>query len=246
MKRPLVVLLTATIDPGEMESLRVRDPRIRRQAYEQALGFYSVALPDTPVIFCENTGHDLAGIREIAARKGSRSQAIEVLSFSGNRYPVGLGKGFGEIGILGHALTHSRLLPEDALVLKVTGRLIVRNVASLLARLARKPQVELFCDLRGNLSWADSRVFAATTRLLRDCLVPLREMADDARGDTFEVLLARAAHRALARGGRWEMLPTSPRIEGVSATSGERYPNSWIARFRRESFRWLKTRTLGR
>jgi hypothetical protein len=246
MKRPLVVLLTATIDPGMMGYLQIRDPMVRLRAYEQALRFYLSGPPGPPLIFCENSGYDLTSIKTIAAKDNPQSRQIEILSFAGNDYPPGLGKGYGEIGILAHVLANSRCLPANALVLKITGRLKVRNVASLVDGLDQRPEIELFCDLRGNLSWADSRVFAATVGFLGSHLLSLRDAVDDSRGVTFEHVLARAAHLALARGSLWSMLPTTPEIQGVSATSLERYPNSWIARIRRETFRRLKVAILGR
>lgn len=246
MKRPIVLLLTATVNPGKMSYLQLRDPMIRLRAYEQAFRFYLSTLPACPLIFCENSGFDLASIRTIATTENHHSRQIEILSFSGNDYPPELGKGYGEMGILAHVLADSRRLPENALVLKITGRLEVGNIARLLFGLDRKPEVELFCDLRGNLSWADSRVFAASVRYLRSHLLPLREAADDSRGITFEHLLARAAHRAMAAGSVWAMLPAAPEIHGVSATTQDRYGTSLIARFRQEAFRRLKAAILER
>ena len=107
-------------------------------------------------------------------------------------------------------------------------------------------EIDVFCDLRGNLTWADTRLFCATTRFIREFFLPMEESIDDTAGITIEHVLGRAVHSAMSRGRRWSMFPRAPRIHGISGTSDVIYPDSLVTRYKRELFRALKTAVLAR
>jgi hypothetical protein len=240
------LVLTATIDPGGMEGLRHRDPTARLREYEDAFRA-CLRNPDVPcVVFCENSGQSLRSIHRIAEIDNPWGKSVTVHSFDGNRNLVHRGKGAGEIRILEHVLAHSPEWPAADLLVKLTGRLRVKNLGRLCQLLQTEQSHSVFCDLRGNLQWADSRLFACTVGFMREHLLPLQDLIDDSRGITFEHVLARAVHHAMVEGQQWSMLPATPWLAGRSATTNERYPDSWIARWRRESFRRIKAESLRR
>jgi hypothetical protein len=239
------VLLTATVSVGGMIATRRADPAVRLADYAGALTRWLAQRDCPPLVFCESSGHDLADLERIARERNPGKTPVEFLSFSGNTYPPGRGKGYGEMGIMDHALAHSRLLSAARMILKVTGRLVVPNAARIAGCLSLAG-IQVYCDLRDNLVRADSRVFAASPEFLREFLLPLREQVDDARQVSFEHVLARAVHLALAGGACWALLPEAPDIRGVSATTDEAYPSSWLSRLRRALFRRIKASVLDR
>jgi hypothetical protein len=237
--RRLVILLTATIAPGPVPFLMRSDPSMRRSDYAGALTQWVAVRQPPSIVFCDNSAAAVDDLRGLAGGQ------VEFLSFRGNEGAQTRGKGFGEIGIIAHALEHSATVANADLVLKVTGRLFVRNAEALIARLTRE-KGDVFCDLRQNLEVSDSRVFCATPAFLARYLVPSAEEIDDHVGRSFEVVLARAVHRAIGDGCGWGLLPMAPDLVGIAATADQPYPSSRFGHSKRALFRWLKQRVLSR
>ncbi len=240
-----VILLTSCISPGTMPDVVRRDIHHRLQDYAEVIQNLSRSVRNGQIVYCDNSGYDLEQLSRIPETIGSTS-AWEFISLDGNKQND-LGKGYGEMEIIRHALSHSSLITPDRRVLKVTGRLSLRNSCSILTNIEKDAtSAEIFCDLRGNLRWADSRVFASSVRFLREYLLPLGSTLNDSLGISFEHVLARAAHAAMSDGLAWAMLPETPDLVGVSGTSGTRYPDQRTDFWRRELFRRLKTWCIGR
>jgi hypothetical protein len=234
----LVLLLTASVDPRGCAFTARADPALRLDDYRRALDRWLSSRLFTRIVWCENSTwnlEDLAPQRQAATAAGIE---LELLGFDGQDYDRRLGKGYGELGIIAHALDQSRLIAAADRVIKVTGRYFVRNAAPLVRRLQRAAP-DLICDLRLNLTVGDARIFAASPACLREDLLPLRPLANDAEGCYFEHLLARAAHLAMGRGRTWELLPMSPRIDGVGGSLDEPMRNSLSKPLRHALKRWL-------
>jgi hypothetical protein len=242
----VVVLLTATVEVRGVAFMERQDPEVRFEDYKQALRLWLNTRDSPPLIFCENSGYDLSEIKQITKDCNPYNKQVEFLSFDDNNYPRELGKGYGEIRTIDYALDQSSQTDYDTLIVKVTGRHYIQNIGCLLQGLLEMPRADVYCDMRGNLSWADTRVFCGTVSFLKDVMIPMQETCNDTDGITIEHILARAVHQCLARGGRWAMLPCSPDIRGVSGTSGVTYPNSPWARFKRVLFHRLKRVVLAR
>ena len=242
----VVILLTATVEVHGVAYMARQDPKVRLNDYKQALRLWLKTSGSFPLIFCENSGYNLSEIEQIAQNCNPYNKKVEFLSFNDNDYPRGLGKGYGEIRTIGYALNYSQLLRPDTLVIKVTGRHYVQNIGCIVNGLRKMPKSEVYCDMRGNLTWADSRVFCSTIPFIRNLLIPMQETCNDTAGITIEHVLARAAHQCLIQGQSWAMLPCFPDIRGVSGTSGVVYPSSFLNRLKRSFFYRLKAAVLAR
>ena len=120
-----VLLITATIDPGDYTSLLAPynvDHRI--EEYVQSLLFWLNLNPRpySGIIFCENSGSSLSEIKDMLKVRVSDEQilAIEWLSFKGNQRPIGMHYGYSELGILDYAVENSLLLRNSQYFIKVT------------------------------------------------------------------------------------------------------------------------------
>lgn len=246
MPSRVVLILTATVDVRGVAFMERRDPNIRLNDYKRALSAWLSNADTPPLIFAENSGYSTSDLRALVQRENGHGHTIEFLSFDDNDYPRSLGKGLGELRTIRHALDHSHLISDDTFIIKVTGRHYIRNVSDLANCSMRAGDVDVFCDLRGNLTWADTRVFCATTHFIREFFLPMENAVDDTGGVTIEHALGRAVHLAMSRGRRWSMLPRAPRIQGVSGTSDVTYPDSLVSRSKQELFRALKTAVLAR
>lgn len=130
MKTGCVVLMTATIQPTAYKISR-RDAGIRLCDYRNALLFWGTH-PDTrirAIVFCDNSGADLAELREVARRC---PRPVEFLSFTDESPPPCVHYGYGELGIIDYAFRNSSIMRALPCFLKSTGRLKFPAVSALL------------------------------------------------------------------------------------------------------------------
>jgi hypothetical protein len=143
-----------------------------------------------------------------------------VHSFQGNCYPRNLGKGFGELNIVREALT---ILPEHALIVKITGRYYVRNLRRIVRAIEAREPADIVCDVNKEMNLIDPRVFAATPEFFRSFVFPLQGKINDSEGVYFENIMTQAMQTAIDCGRKWSPLPYYPIVEGISGTSGKPY-----------------------
>ena len=242
---PITVLLTATVRPENTPYVASGIPQSRLTEYRQALrNWLNVPVP-FPVVLCENSGYDLSGFAAICEADNRLRRAVTLLSFDDNEAAHRYGKGHGELALIERCLAQERSRSLKGRILKITGRLWVRNAAALVEALAGET-ADVACDLQRDLTFADSRVFCATRTFWEHYLLPRRVEADDRKGVYFEHVLARAVHSALGDGGKWAPLPLCPWIEGSSATSGKPYPANLARRTGQVCLSRLKRAVLAR
>ena len=217
-----MVLLTATIFCPETPFVERKDPALREADYEWAIrGWLAVEGYDT-FIFCENSGAPLGALEACAARFNKHNHRLVFLSCNLNSRASELGKGYGEMEIIRHAIDNIAGLSVDQLVVKVTGRYRSLTASRLLQRLSTM-RSDIVCDLRANLTHGDSRLFAITPKCAREQLLARQSSLNDSQGRYFEHVLADAAHATMLSGGRWAPLPCAPLLYGVSGTAGNRF-----------------------
>jgi hypothetical protein len=211
------LLLTATITVKEdMVFTARKDTNTRLNDYKQALTLW-LSHPDVKaLVLVENSGSDLSELLEIASKTPEKE--VEFLSFKAPEFDGSLGKGYGEMICLQHAIEHSHLLARCPRFVKVTGRYFLMNATGFLHFVESQRDAEIICDMLLNLTWADSRVFAGTTDFLRNYLLPLRHEVNDSQRSNFEHVLARAAHACMANRGVWAEPPFPLEVQGVSGS----------------------------
>lgn len=83
-------------------------------------------------------------------------------------------------------------------------------------------------DLKRNLTWADSRVFAFKPSFISNYLSKFQDLINDSKGFYLEHALARTVLRAISDGYKWIPLPSKPIIIGHSGSSDTSYNASKI------------------
>ncbi len=227
------LILTATINPHGIEQLVIADPQIRLRQYVEALKLFLLDGSVDKIVFCENSGHDLKELRNMAASHNRPGREVEFLGFKGPKFPRRLGKGYGEMLMLATAFKRSRLIRSSKWYVKCTGRLQVLNFNRQVKFFQASDRPDVSSDLSANLAFADSRFFFFKRSFFQK-LSGYQNWLDDSRGQFFEHALARAVHQEIAKGGRWEPLPFLPRIKGVSATKGGFYKSNLLSYWPRE------------
>lgn len=118
------LLMTATISPQNVPSLKITDSQERLQQYLQAIVAWIKLSSISTIVFCENSNasYDFSKIVNFAKQEG---KTLEVLQFQGNQNASKYGKGYGEGLIIKHAINNSKYLDSMTNLYKITGRLFV-------------------------------------------------------------------------------------------------------------------------
>lgn len=187
MTRPKnIILLTATIRPmADNYSTARFDPEVRRRDYEQALRFYlglGKGVIDG-ILFCENSDADLSSLRTIAQDENPDRipvQFVQALSDCPPEY----GKGHAELTLMDKAYAQAiQGQPETTRYWKITGRLIISNMAALIR--TAPASFQLYIDLRlvppvlrgfGMDRWADTRIIGFTPEGYRNYILDKRQI----------------------------------------------------------------------
>jgi hypothetical protein len=161
-----ILLMTATITPHNARNLARTDPATRLKDYDDALGFY-LGLIDRPlhgIVFVENSDSDVTTLRELVASRGL-TERVEFLCNYGVHLYSEKGRAHGEFKLLDYAMTASIMLIEAGMnhvVWKITGRYMVKNLASMIASAPRG--FDAYVDMKDHpRRWMDMRLMAWTT-----------------------------------------------------------------------------------
>lgn len=216
MKRKICILLTACVNPDGMAYTALQDPEERQRQYVEALDFY-LKETNTPVVFVENTLTDFSSQYKSSIDSGR----LEYLTFDGNNYDKKLGKGYGEAKLIMYAYEHSRILKECDYVVKITGRLIIRNIKNIIISKWFLLNNIFRCDfVRVGVLY--SMLFVASPLCLYQMMRRNACNINDSRGVYFEHVL----YNAITERNVLTIPFFKPvQIEGVSGTSNRKYMN---------------------
>jgi hypothetical protein len=218
-----LILLTGCIDTKNMFRTQLHDIQVRRQQYLDSIKFY-LNETDLPLLFVENSGNDLS----YSFAEEINSKRLEILTFNGNEFDRSLGKGFGEMLILEHAVLFSKLFAQADFVFKITGRYKVLNINSFINYCSQNQGIDLLVNFKPDLSFADSRFFGAKMLFYKDVLLSFKSLVNDAESVFFEHALSKAVHESIINGYQYSGLYPYPRFSGFRGTDGSHINDSWI------------------
>lgn len=181
-----IILLTGTIRPTvDAFSTRRSDPSVRLRDYERALRFYlglGKGVIDG-IVFCENSGADLSSLEAIARSQNPDQLPVQFVQAVSD-CPPDYGKGHAELLLMDRAYAQAiQGQPETTRFWKITGRLIIENIAELIA--TAPTGLELYIDMRlvpkalrafGVDRWADTRIIGFTPEGYRKHLLDKRQI----------------------------------------------------------------------
>lgn len=207
-----VILLTGCINPNGMVYTALNNIEERKEQYVNAINFY---LKETclPIVFTENSGTDISTLFQDSIDSGR----LECLSYLGNQNKE-KGKGYGEAEIIEFTLNNSRFIDDNSIVIKITGRLIINNVSSILKHLNKHCDF-VSCQFHSDLKFADSRIICASKSFYKFFL-HFKNRINDNEGVYFENVLCEAIiHSSI----RYVPFDIEPNISGMSGSTGEMY-----------------------
>ena len=219
----MVLLLTGSIDIShyKVPSTKIVDLNERLTQYLNSIDYAITNYKSIDIIvFCENTNYcyDYSTLKEKAVKFG---KVLEVITFKGdfdNVYQYG--KGYGEGEIVKYSLNNSLNLKNCSHFVKVTGRLIVKNMDQIL-----QPVKETNCFIfrpnqinRIPKNHVETFFYCVDKQIYLDYLV-------DAYLDVNEKQLVYLEHTFFERlrQVRFKSFKIMPLISGISGSSGESY-----------------------
>ena len=159
-----VVLMTATITPPK-EALYLKriDPNQRENDYAEALKYY-LSIPEqyvSKIIFAENSNSDLSRLKKLV-NDTPHNKTVEFIEYrDGNNFPPYYGRGYGELKLIDYAVDNSKILTEEDVIWKVTGRYKLLNIIKLIKTQPKK--FSIYCELmKYKINAADTRAYAFT------------------------------------------------------------------------------------
>ena len=201
----------------------------REKQYVDAIRFYLIQTK-LNILFVENSNSDISSLFDNEIKDGR----LECITFEGNQNKA-RGKGYGECEIIKYALENSSLIhrSKNTRIVKITGRLIVRNLKTLINTHALLlPNKSIICAINSNLSFPDSRCIMAPIDFYKVFLKRMDNI-DDSIGYFFEHALLDTIKNEKS----FSFYPflIQPDIEGISGSTGviyERCSHSFAHIFR--------------
>ncbi len=222
------ILLTACVNPGKMTLTHLMDSSERLKQYKKALSYY-LNNTDLSIVFCENTNIDFSSDYQYFIN----SKRLEYLTFDGNNYDIRKGKGYGEAQIIRHAFNHSKIIQHSSIIIKITGRLICKNINQLVEKCNNQETIysSLYQDKRGHIL-ADSRVLVSPKLFWINYFLRLANDIDDSNNIYFEHIYYHSSQRGRKDGYCYREIWFPIEIEGTSGTSGISYTTGFFQKIK--------------
>lgn len=215
----VVLVITGCISPiKDQAHLVLKDVDERIRQYLKSIKYYIEDTDFYNIVFCENSAYELEERFELEKDAEALGKHLEWLSFNGNlteeaKYS---NKGIGEDEIMDYIFNNSQLIQNAKTFVKVTGRLILNNINSII-KYAHYGSNYFYRDLYGNVNHGvDTRFYVVDTSYYKNCLRNCYTKTDDKEmryEDAFYVLMD----------GKYELFPIYPRFHGSSSGNGKIY-----------------------
>lgn len=211
----VVLVLTGCVIPNCDCTLKVTDINIRRKHYCDSIRWYLVNTP-YKIVFCENSGTDISGdFIEYCDR-------TEFLTYvSSNSEGQDRSKGYKEMEILQYAYKNSLFIQNGGVFVKITGRLIMKNIVSVvnyLLRRNKKAFISSYQNARRPMS--DCR-FIFFTKEVWSILFFQKEKIF--HWNNFERITYDVIEECLTKGITFIYPPYLCNVKGISGGSGHSY-----------------------
>lgn len=209
----IVLLITGCVTPSaDMPFLVLKDPIERRKQYIDSIKFYINYTPIIKIVFCDNSNAESEPELEVLAKVNNKE--FEWLSFMGNQKESEIkGKGYGEGEIIDYAIEHSRFIKKESYLVKITGRLIVKNLSLLLNHISLKKGY-FFPIYKG---FVDTRIYMMPKKIYSEFFINLYLHVDDVKGRYLECVFAECIKKEKIKYKRFIVAPI---VGGISGTSG--------------------------
>ena len=232
------LILTATINPGDMPDLVRKDVSTRLNDYKKSFEFWLKKSTIKKIIFIENSNYDLSFFYNLA--KKYKDKKIEILSNNLNsKFSKSLGKGYGQYLCLNEVFKISSLAKETNYFIDVTGRHCVKNFEKILEDINFN-RSDIYVNLSNNLKFSDTNIYAGSKDFFINYVIPETSKTNDEEYNIFEHCVAKATLKAISNGFTLSRTPIYPVIDGYIGTNGKKYKQNFFKKLKLYLFRILK------
>ena len=232
------LILTATINPGNMPDLIRKDTNMRLDDYKKSFEFWLSNSNVKKIIFIENSNSDLSFFHELA--KKYKDKKIEILSNNLNSdFDKSLGKGYGQYLCLREVFKNSQLVKNVNYFIDVTGRHCVINFDAIIEDI-NSNKSDIYINLSNNLKFSDANIYAGNKDFFLNYVLPETSKTNDKDGNIFENCVAKAVLKGVSNGLSLSKTPIYPIIDGYIGTNGKEYKYNFFKKIKLYFFRRLK------
>ena len=172
------------------------------------------------VVFCENSNYGTEKLSDLTKTAGEKGVELELLSFQGNEEKACIhGKGYGEGEIMDYVFSHSKLIRTEDYFVKITGRLKVDNVKSIVSRMNRQ-RTYFNIPNRTLRNIYDTRMYVMPVSQFKDRFLHSYEQVMDEQGIFLEMVYTQVLQEHNIKVSNF---PRYPRVVGISGSGGAVY-----------------------
>ena len=234
------LILTATINPGDMPDLVRKDVEVRLNDYKKSFEFWIKKTNIKKIIFIENSNYDLIFFHNLANEYQNKGKEVEILSNNLNsKFDKNLGKGYGQHLSLQEVFKSSSIAKNTNYFIEVTGRHCIKNFDDILEDINLNKS-DIYINLSNNLKFSDANIYAGSKKFFLNYLIPETSKTNDKEGKIFENSVANAVLKAMADGYSLSRVPIYAIIDGHIGTNGKKYKQNIFKKIKLFFFRKLK------
>jgi hypothetical protein len=216
----LLVLTSAVFVNSDYTKLR--DKNEREKQYVDSFMFYIKKTNFTDIVICDGSNFDFSTYN-LAEIGKNNNKTIEVLFFESNKAETKLkGKGFGEGEILRYVLSNSELLKRNKSFFKITGRIKVSNINSII-RSIKKNKIYFRQERKYGLfliDRVDTRIYYTKKDVFESTLLNTHHSVSDKENYFLENCYYDNIKKAKIRASVFKHFPI---IRGISGSSNIKY-----------------------
>jgi hypothetical protein len=205
----ILLILTSAVNIKKSTFMSQNSPELRAAESIKSIIKWKKHTNLFDILVCDNTGYEYV-----------QNEGITILKFRAQKFNQDLGKGYGEYLTLNYAIENIKDIEKYDYIMKCNCRYYISNIKKII-KLINK-QSDMYIDFHNNLKWADSRFFIMRTDLFIELIECLKDI-NDKNEIYFEHILSSFSLSKIIKGEKWNYIPLTPRIIGVSGTTGKKY-----------------------
>lgn len=176
----MVLILTGTFKPqdNKLSNIINIDDRIRQ--YKNSLEFYIKQSKFKKIVLVDNSNYKVY-MNDINKLAISYNKKFELIQFNGDYNNIVLkGKGYGEGEMIKYCIQNSKLFKDEDYFIKITGRLIVKNINKIYSSINQKMNYFNADDILGIISKRiDTRFYATRIEDYKKYLINSYQYVED-------------------------------------------------------------------
>lgn len=230
-----ILFLTACINPKGMVNTAIQNVNIRKNQYYEALKYY-IYNTNYRIVFVDNSGYNISADFIKYINEGR----LEVITIDNNNFNKELGKGYGEGLIIHYGILNSKFINKDSIIIKVTGRHIVKNINAIysMAQIACGSKSFVCCDINNKSKSGISDCFIATYDFFIFFTTKYTSTINESKHVWFEHALYKAIID-FCKKNEFIFLPLPLNQKGWSGSTGDKFSKPSLSRYLKHIIKYI-------